>query len=259
VHHAADAFIGGVMRHVSQEVEGGLKGFGMSGGDIGRSPQPSHPQGEGAVTQAPADSIHVKLNSSAEPEVADICEDEEDGWVSDQSSPEKAPMEIGHQQTAKIASNRVSKKRRIDRHRSSISSHNHSRLPPTTSKGMSSSESSAAFAAGPSTPNVPSWSVPESPPMDPADEEQRGRALPTSVSSTIATRRRPRHMRIVSLRGSETGSREVSPARSVRWADAGTGNSPATMRWPHSSSAQGSRAPSPGPPILGEPTEDDLS
>jgi hypothetical protein len=94
--------------------------------------------------------------------------------------------------------------------------------------------------------------------MDATDEEPRGRPPPASAPSTIATRRHPRHMRIMSLRGSETGSREVSPARSIRWADADAGSSPATARWPQSPSVQGSRAPSPGSPTPGEPTEADL-
>jgi len=245
------------MRHVSHEVEGGLKGsFGLRGGDIGRLPQPSHPHGEGAVAHAP-DSAHVTLNLSAEPEVADICDDEEDGWVSDKSSPEKALTETGHQRTAKSASNRASKRRRIDRHRSCIHIHHHPRSPLTTPKGTSTSESSTAPAAGPSTPapDVPSSSVPEASTIDSVDEEPRGRAPPASAPSTVAARSRPRHMRIVSLRGSETGSREVSPARSVRWADA---PGSATTRWPQSSSVQGSRAPSPGPPTPAEPAEDDL-
>lgn len=246
------------MRHVSHEVEGGLRGsFGLRGGDIGRLPQSSH-HGEGAVAHAP-DSAHVTLNLSAEPEVADICDDEEDGWVSDKSSPENASTETGHQQSAKGASNRASKKRRIDRHRSCIHIHHHPRPPSTTPKGSSSSESSTAPIAGPSTPapDVPSSSVPEAstPPIDSTDEEPRGRAPPASAPSTIAARSWPRHMRIVSLRGSETTSREVSPVRSVRWADA-PGSAPA--RWSQSSSVQGSRAPSPGPSTPGEPAEDDL-
>ena len=261
MHHAADAFIGGVMRHVSHEVEGGLKGsFGLRAGDIGRLPQSSHPHGEGAVAHPP-DSAHVTLNLSAEPEFSDICDDEDDGWVSDKSSPEKAPAETGRQRTAKSGSNRASKKRRIDRHRSCILIHHHPRSPLTTPKGSSTSESSTAPAAGPSTStlaqNVPSSSFSEAstPPIDSVDEEPRGRPLPASAPPTIAARSRPRHMRIVSLRGSETGSRDVSPARSVRWADApGTG----TARWPQSSSVQGSRAPSPGPPTPAEPAEDEL-
>jgi hypothetical protein len=258
-HHAADAFISGVMRHVSHGVESGLKGsFALRSGDIGRLPQSSHPYGEAAVAHAP-DLAHVTLNLSAEPEVADICDDEEDGWVSDKSSPEKAPTETGRQRTAKTASNRASKKRRIDRHRSCIHIHHSPRSPLTTSKGTSTSESSTAPVACPSTPapDVPSSSVPEAstPPIDSVDEEPRGRALPASAPSTVAARSRPRHMRIVSLRGSEAGSREASPARSVRWADA---PGSATARWPQSSSVQGSRAPSPGPPTPAEPAENNL-
>jgi hypothetical protein len=250
------------MRHVSHEVEGDPRGTsGLRDDDIGGLSQPSHPHGEGAVAYAP-DSTHIALNLSAELGAVDAREDEEDGWVSDQSSPEKVPMETGHQQTTKSASNRASKKRRIDRHRSSVHIHHHPRLPPTTPKGMSTSEFGATPAASPSAPApvVPSSSVPEAstPPMDSVDEEPRGRPPSTSAPLTTAARRQPRHMRIVSLRGSETASREVSPARSVRWADAGAGPSSATARWPQSSSAQGSRAPSPGPPTPGEPTEEDL-
>jgi hypothetical protein len=82
--------------------------------------------------------------------------------------------------------------------------------------------------------------------------------MPASGPLTSPIQTLPRHMRIMSLRGSETASREVSPVRSIRWADAGAGASPATMRWPQSPSAQGSRAPSPGPSSPGEPIEPDL-
>jgi len=264
VHHAADTFIGEVMRHIPHDVEAGLKSaFGLPGdGDAGKLPhRPSHLHGEATVAHAP-DVVHDMLNASSGPDVAIIREDEEDGWVSDQSSPESASVEKGNQQTAKSASNRAGKKRRIDRRRSSIHLRQHSRFPPPTPKGIPTPESSSSPTAGSSTPtrDMRSSTVPETPtsPMDPTDEEPRGRPPPASAPSTIATRRHPRHMRVMSLRGSETGSREVSPARSIRWADADAGPSPATARWPQSPSAQGSRAPSPGPSTPGGPTEADL-
>lgn len=259
VHHAADTFIGEVMRHIPHDVEADLPG----GNDTGKLPQqPSHLHGEATVAHAP-DVVHVMLNASSEPDVAIIPEDEEDGWVSDQSSPESALVEKEHQQTVKGASSRAGKKRRIDRRRSSIHIHHLSRLPSPPPKGISTSESSSAPTPGPSTPtrDIPSSTIPETPtsPMDTTDEEPRGRSPPASTPSTTAIRRHPRHMRIMSLRGSETGSREVSPARSIRWADADAGPGPATSRWPQSpsASAQGSRAPSPGPSIPGKSTEAD--
>lgn len=252
------------MQHIPHDVEAGLRGaFGLPGGDdTGKLPsQPSHLHRGATVAHAP-DAVHVMLNGSSELDVAIICEDEEDGWVSDQSSPESASLEKGHQQTAKSASNQTGKKRRIDRRRSSIHIHHHSRFPSPTPKGILTSESSSAPTAGPSTPtrDMPSSTVPETltSPMDTTDEEPRGRPPPVSTPSSLAIRRHPRHMRIMSLRGSETGSREVSPARSIRWADADAGSSPATARWPQSPSAQGSRAPSPGPSTPSEPTEADL-
>jgi len=252
------------MRYVSHDIEAGLQGaFDLRSGDnIGKPPpQPPHLDCTGTVVHAP-DSAHIVLNSSSDPEAMSIHEDEEDGWVSDQSSPRSGPLEKEHRQSAKSASNRASKKRRIDRHRSSIHIHHHSHLPPPTPRGLSTSESGAVPAASLSAPapDVPSLPVAEAlaSPMDTMDAEPRGRAPAAFAPSAIATRRRPRHMRIVSLRGSETGSREVSPARSVRWADTGAGPSSATARWPQSPSAQGSRAPSPGPPTPGEPTEGDL-
>jgi hypothetical protein len=267
VHRAADTFVSEVMRHIPHDVAAGLEGaFGLPSGDddTGKLPnQPSHLHGEAIVAHAP-DVVHVMLNASSEPDVTIIREDEEDGWVSDQSSPESASVEKGHQQTTKSASNRAGKKRRIDRRHSSIHIHHHSSFPSPPPKGISTSESSSAPTEGPSTPiqDMPSSTVPETltSSMDTTDEEPRGRPPPASAPSTIAIRRHPRHMRIMSLRGSETGSREVSPVRSIRWADADAGSSPATSRWPQSpsASAQGSRAPSPGPSTPGEPTEADL-
>jgi len=254
------------MRHIPHDVKADPKGtFGLPGGDdTGKLPrQPPHSHGEATVAHAP-DVVNIMLTASSEPDVAIIPGDEEDGWVSDQSSPESTSVEKGHQQTAKSVSCRAGKKRRIDRRRSSIHIHHHSHLPPSPPKGISTSESSSAPTAGPSTPtrDMPSSTVPETPtsPMDTTDEEPRGRPPPASAPSTTAIRRHPRHMRIMSLRGSETGSREVSPVRSIRWADADAGPGPATSRWPQSpsASAQGSRAPSPGPSTPGEPTEADL-
>jgi hypothetical protein len=98
--------------------------------------------------------------------------------------------------------------------------------------------------------------------MATADEETRGRRLHVSTPST--PERLPRHMRVMSLRGSAASSREVSPVRSIRWADEGAGASPATARWTQSpctsarSSRAPSRAPSPGPSTSGEPIEPDL-
>lgn len=209
--------------------------------------------------------------SSAEPESTSVREDE-DGWVSDRSLPGDVHTLEGHQRTVMRHSSRANKKKRIERHRPSTHNHHHhrSRLShPAPIDISASTESNTAPDAGPSTlaPDVPNPAVPGSPPSLPDtmdEEEPRGRTPATSTYSTVTARssRRPRqHMRIVSLRGSEAASREVSPARSIRWADAGAGNSPATARWPQSPSAsvQGSRAPSPGPPSTpGEPAEQDV-
>jgi hypothetical protein len=220
-------------------------------------PPRSQTSGEGTAPQ----SEHVVLDLSAEPDTTDIRQDEEDGWVSEQSWPEDVLVERGHQQTAKPPRSRTNKRRRTDRHRSSTHVHHHSRLPlrTTIDRSSSNTKSSTARATGSSTmaPDPPGPLVPElsPPPTDTADEEPRGRRLPGSAPSTSAVQTLPRHMRIMSLRGSETGSREVSPARSIRWADVGTGAGPAAARWALPPSAQGSRAPSPGPPTPGEHME----
>jgi hypothetical protein len=268
VHRAAETFIGGVMRHVPHEVEAGLKNvLGSDCDDVGVSPEhPSLPpprsqtHREGTVLPAP-ESARVVVDLSAEPDTTGIRQDEEDGWVSEHSGPEDVLVKRGHRQTAKLPRNRTNKRRRTDHHRSSTHVHNHSRLPLRAAIDSSSStiKSSTACATGSSTmaQDVPSPPVPEVSPSltDTADEEPRGRRLPGSALSTSAGQTVPRHMRIISLRGGETGSREVSPARSIRWADAGTGAGPATARWTLPPSAQGSRAPSPGPPTPGERME----
>ena len=252
------------MRHVPHDVEAGLKGVlgSRSGDDVdvphqhpGMQLPRSHPPGEGTMLPAP-ESAHVVPDLSIEPETAGILRDEEDGWVSDQSGPEDFPGESGHQQTVKPPRSRTNKRRRADRHRPSTHVHHHSRLPLHTSIDDMSTKSSTAPASGSSilAPDAPNSLVPEvSPsPTDTLDEELRGRRLPGSAPSTSAVQTLPRHMRIMSLRGRETGSREVSPARSIRWADAGAGAGPATARWSQPPSAQGSRAPSPGPPTTSE-------
>jgi len=262
------------MRHVPHEVEAGLKGVvgsrSQSGDDVGVSPEyPSLPPprsqaaGEGTVLPAP-ESAHVVLDLSAEPDTTGIRQDEEDGWVSDQSWPEDVLVERGHQRTAKPPRSRTNKRRRTDHYRSSTHFHRHSRLPLHASIDISSFtvESSTARSTGSSTmaPDASTPLVPEVLPSatDTPDEEPRGRRLPGFVPSTSAVQTPARHMRIMSLRGSETGSREVSPARSIRWADAGTGAGPASARWALPPSAQGSRAPSPGPLTPGEHMEANL-
>ena len=269
MHRAAEAFIGGMMRHVPHEVEAGLRGVlgSHSGDDIGVFPEhPSLPPprsqtpGEGTVLPAP-ESAHVVFDLSAEPDTMDIHQDEEDGWVSDKSWPKDVLVEGGHQHTAKPPRSRTNKRRRTDRRRSSTHIRHHSRLPLQTAIDTSSftikSSTARATASSTMAPDAPSPLVPKlSPsPTDTADEEPRGRRLPGSAPSASVVQTPPRHMRIMSLRGSETGSREVSPPRSIRWADAGTSAGPATARWALPPSAQGSRAPSPGPPTPGEQME----
>ncbi|KAH9952695.1 Sodium/hydrogen exchanger family-domain-containing protein [Lactifluus volemus] len=125
--------------------------------------------------------------------------------------------------------------------------------PPPFDKAPTSTESSSARIASSSTPApdvstspIPNTALPDG---------RRGRAsrAPTSASvpSTYASRRQPRHMRVVSLRESETGSREVSPARSVRWADAGASTSP-RLHAGRSLHLAGQPRPSPGPPTPAE-------
>jgi hypothetical protein len=253
------------MRHVPHEVETRLKSvLGSHSDNLGVSP--GHPNlrsqtpVEGTVSPVP-ESAHVLLDLSAEPDTSGICQDEEDGWVSDQSWPEGVLVERGHQQTSKPPRGRTNKRRRTDRHRSSTLVHHHSRLPLHAAIDMSSStiKSGTAGTTGSFSmpPVAPSPLFPEiSPsPTDTVDEEPRGRRLPGSAPSTSTVQTPPRQMRIMSLRGSETRSREVSPARSIRWADAGTGTGPATARRALPLSAQGSRAPSPGPPTPSEHME----
>ena len=179
--------------------------------------------------------------------------------MSDQSLPDDTQAKVQPHVEKRVCTGRGSRKRRADVHRPSIHSHHHLPrvpLPAQIDTTAASTESNTATATAPSTPApATSTSAPESPlppmtptsPSDTIEDEPRGRAPPASASSTFAGRRKPRHMRIVSLRGSEASSREVSPARSIRWADAGAGSAPATARWSQAPSAQGSRAPSPSP------------
>ena len=275
------------MEHISHDIDAGLRGVlgSRSGNNIGifphqhprlQSPR-SHPEGEETVMPAPGETYDV-----LEPETTRVRQDEDDGWVSDRSWSEDAPA--GYRQSAKHHHSRLNKRRHTDRHHSSIHVHHHSRLPPHhhprlpfhhhsrlpphhhhhsrlplhVPTGISTSTTPAAD----SPPNPAPGEVSPSSVVS-ADEETRGRTMPESTSST--PERLPRHMRIMSLRGSAASSREVSPVRSIRWADEGAGASPATARWPQSPCASGrssrapSRAPSPGPSTPGEPTEPDPS
>jgi hypothetical protein len=279
VHRAASAFIGGVMRHIPHDVETGFKGMlGSRSGNFGvfphqhprlQSPR-SHPEGKETVMPAP-EATHDLLNSCGEPETAGVRQDEEDGWVSDRSWSEDAPM--GYRQSAKHHHSRLNKRRHTDRHHSSIHAHHHSRLPLHHHSRLPFHHHSRLpvhhhsrlplhVPMGISTSTAPAAGSPKLAPdevspssMVTVDEETRGRRLPASTPST--PERLPRDMRILSLRGSATSSREVSPVRSIRW---GAGASPATVRWPQSpcASARSSRAPSPGPSTPGEPIEPDL-
>jgi hypothetical protein len=281
VHRAASAFIGGVMRHIPHDVETGLKGVlgSRSGNNIGlfshehprlQSPR-SHPEGEETVMPAP-EATHDVLNSCREPETAGVRQDEEDGWVSDRSWSEDAP--VGYRQTSRHHHSRLNKKRHSDRHHSPVHAHHHSRPPlHHHSRLPLHHHSRLPLHHHSRLPlHVPMGAIPpaaDSPKPDEvlpssmatADEETRGRRPPASTSTS---ERLPRHMRIMSLRGSTASSREVSPVRSIRWADEGTGAGPATGRWRQSpcasagSSRAPSRAPSPGPSTPSEPTEPDL-
>ncbi|KAI0299685.1 Sodium/hydrogen exchanger family-domain-containing protein [Multifurca ochricompacta] len=261
VYHSAGAFLGGVMRHVPHDIEAGVKGVLHGGDNIGvLHTRPSHPHQQGEDTVKTSEPTPVFQNLSTEPEeIAVIRQADEDEWVSDQSATEDAQIVKDHQRVTKGASGRSPKKKRFDRQRSSA----HPRIPlpaPIDTSGSVESDTAPTTALSTSTRDFPGSSIPEIPSSstDAVDDEPRGRTPPASASSTFSARRRPRHMRIVSLRGSETGSREVSPARSIRWADAGVGASPATARWPQSPSAQGSRAPSPRPSIPGDSPENEL-
>jgi hypothetical protein len=210
------------------------------------------------VTVAP-ESVQGIPNLSAESDkLASVRQDEEGDWISDQSSLGETQVGREHQHSTKSARGRGGKKRRTHRQRPSL----HSRIPhlPSINASTSTESSTARIVSSPTpTPDVSTLPIPETPPY-PTDvtDEPRGRPPPTSVPSTYGSRRQPRHMRVVSLRESgETGSRDASPARSVRWADAGAGTSPPTARWSRHSSAQGSRAPSPGPPTPAEPVGND--
>lgn len=174
----------------------------------------------------------------------------------------------------------MNKRRHADRHHSSIHVHHHSRLPlhhsrlpfhhhsrlslhhhsrlPIHSMSISTSTCASTPAAGSSKLELDAPNLTSSMTMaDEAYEETRGRRPPAPTPST--PERLPRHMRIMSLRGSAASSREVSPVLSIRWADEGAGVSPTTTRWPQSpcasarSSRAPSRAPSPGPSTPGEP------
>ena len=201
-------------------------------------------------------SDEAPSNLSQQAKESEAVHEDEEGWVSDQSSPEETQAKVQSHTEKRACTGRGSKKRRADIHRPSI---HHPRVPlPAQIDTSVSTGSNTATPTAPSAPPIMSTSAapsPESPPpntspSDTIDDEPRGRQPPASASSTFSARRKPRqHMRIVSLRGagSEASSREVSPVRSIRWADAGAGSAPATARWPQSQSAQGSRAPSPSP------------
>ena len=264
------------MRHIPHDVETGLTlkdVLGSRGGNnIGAFPDQhprlqsprSHPEGKETVMPA-AEATQDGLNSCGEPETAGVRQDEEDGWVSDRSRSEDTLA--GCRQTSKHHHSRFNKRRHPDRHHSSVhvhhhSLHHHSRLPfhhhsrlPLHHHSRLPLHVPTSVAPTAGSPKVaPDEVSPSS--MAPADET-RGRRLPESE-------RLPRNLRIMSLRGSAASSREVSPVRSIRWADEGAGASPATARWPQSpcasarSSRAPSRAPSPEPSTTPESVEPDL-
>ena len=197
-------------------------------------------------------SSEAPSNLSQQPDGIEVVHEDEDGWVSDQSSPEYAQGTMQPHAERRHVSGRSNRKRRTDDHRPSNHPHCHPRVSPPAQ--MDPSASIGLNTATASAPSLLSTSAAPEPPLprtpsslsDIVDDKPRGRAPPASASSIfVARRKQPRHMRIVSLRGSEASSREVSPVRSIRWADAGAGSTPTTARWPQSPSAQGSRAPSP--------------
>lgn len=253
VHRSADAALGRATRHVPHEEVGPKNTVGSHDSSNHDTSHPRSHREEVAVYAPPSSKALSDL--SQQPEEIEVVHEDEDGWESEQSSPEDTQVKVQPQQPhteKRLSTSRSNKKRRADDRRPFIQPHYHPRASlPTPIDTSVSTESSSATATAPSVPSMsaaPDSPLPESSsPLDLVDDERRGRSPPASASSTFVTRRKPRHMRIVSLRGSEAGSREVSPVRSIRWADAGAGSAPATARWPQSPSAQGSRAPSPSP------------
>jgi hypothetical protein len=243
VHHSADAELGRTT-HIGPHEEGPKDTVGSHGGSSIRDASRPRPRREEVRVYAPP-SNEALSNVSQQPEEFEVAEDE-DGWVSDQSSPEDVQATVQSHTEKRLFTGGSSRKQRADDHRPSIQAHRHPHvsLPAQIDTPVStgSSTSTATVPSAPSMSAAPESPLPRSPsfPSDIVDDEPRGRAPPASASSTFAARRKPRHMRIVSLRGGEAGpgSREVSPARSIRWAD--------TLQSP-GPSAQGSRAPSPSP------------
>ncbi|KAI9430406.1 hypothetical protein H4582DRAFT_2017394 [Lactarius indigo] len=135
-----------------------------------------------------ATGSHGKEVAVYAPPPNEVVHEDEDGWVSDQSLPEDAQTKVQPHAEKRYLLVILQ------------------RLPVPNTAAMVTAPSAPSTSAGPESP------LPKSPssPSDMVDDEPRGRALPASASSTFSVRRKPRNMRIVSLRGSEASSREVS-------------------------------------------------
>lgn len=241
-HRFADAALERVTRLGPHEEAEPKDTFGSYGSGIGDA-SPPHPQRE-VMAYAPP-SNEALSNLTQQPLGSEVVHEDEDEWVSDQSSLEDVVQaKVPHAKKRLSAGGSSRKKKRADDRRPSIRPpHYHSRASLPEIDTSASTGSGTATATAPSAPSIsaaPESPLPRTPsfPSDIVDDASRGRSPYASASSTFAARRKPQHVRIVSLLGGEDGSREDSPARSIRWAD-GTARGPP--------SAQGSRAPSPSP------------
>lgn len=198
-------------------------------------------------------------------------DEEEEGWMSDrsategtnaegQSSPSRRGKSPKSHRTPKL--NITTGRRRHSFRRGVLSPRHFSASPQTTDD---TTETGIHTSSRPPSPN-------SEPLSSQADDETRGRTMThghqplesSSGSSSlkspgIASRRSLRNSRLESLR-SLPGSRDLSPARSVRWAD---GHSPSASR---PGSAHGTvtpraiRSPNssiPGTPVIGSEDEGD--
>lgn len=160
-------------------------------------------------------------------------DEDEEGWASDKSGDGDGPAYTSGELPGDYRKRPKAWKTKSTTHPAAARSHR--RRHNIGDGGTFSSHAKQLLDQPQSTVEPPS----EIAPVD--DEDQRGRShTPHRQGSGHTSRRSIQHRRLESLKNGEQSSRDVSPARSVRFVDEEPRNGATTPRAPTDQTAQGS-------------------
>jgi hypothetical protein len=177
--------------------------------------------------------LHTSSSSEENAGVRTEGDEDEEGWTSDKSADGEGPAYASagdHRKRLKAL-----KTKSTTHPAATKSTRTHRRKHSMGDSGTFSSHARQLLEQQPSTIKPPIENAPVE------DEDQRGRShAPHRQSSVHTTRRSIQHRRLESLKNSEQNSRDVSPARSVRFVDEEPRNGTGTPRTLSDQTGQGS-------------------